>query len=195
MLAAGVFAEGGKAELCGIVRDNRTTLRNRIRRALDSDILIVTGGVSVGKYDYVKSVLEEVGVLIKFWRVNIKPGMPLVFGTRRRTLVFGLPGNPVSTGVTFLQFVRPALRKMLGREDLGPMRYTAVLSSSFAKSDGKRHYLRGIARRQNGTLRVTTTGTQSSGAISSLSRANCLIIIPEDVRRKRRGDPVEVEFI
>ena len=195
MLAADVLSEGGQPEVCGIVRDNRTELRKKIGQALDNDMVLVTGGVSVGKHDYVKSVLEDIGVRIKFWRVNIKPGMPLVFGMHGRTLVFGLPGNPVSTGVTFLQFVRPALRRLLGRKDLWPMRHAAILSESFAKSDGKRHYLRGIARRQNSALRVTTTRTQSSGAMSSLSRANCLIIVPEKIKRLHRGDNVEVEFL
>jgi molybdopterin molybdotransferase len=195
MLAADVIREGGMPLLLGIVSDNREMLRRRIRKALGNDMVIVTGGVSVGKYDYVKSVLKELRVRIKFWRVNIKPGMPLVFGTHKGTLVFGLPGNPVSTGVTFLQFVRPALRRMLGREDLWPMRHTAILSRSLNKSDGKRHYLRGIARQKNGKLHVTTTGTQSSGAMSSLSKGNCLIIVPEKVTRIKQGDTVEVEFL
>ncbi len=195
MLAAYVHCEGGDPRLLGIVPDRREHLRNRIKKSLSNDVLLVTGGVSVGKYDYVKRVLEDLEVEIKFWKVNIKPGMPLVFGKHRNTLVFGLPGNPVSTGVTFLQFVRPALRKMVGREDVLPMRHTATLDQDFVKTDGKRHYLRGIARQQKGELHVTMTGIQSSGAMSSLSKANCLLVVPEEQNALRRGDAVEIEFL
>lgn len=195
MLAAYVHAEGGDPRLLGIAPDRRRRLRNRIKKSLDNDILIVTGGVSVGKYDFVKRVLKDLEVEIKFWKVNIKPGMPLVFGKHKDMLVFGLPGNPVSTGVTFLQFVRPALRKMVGCEDVLPMRHTATLDQDFAKADGKRHYLRGIARQHKSVLHVAMTGTQSSGAMSSLSKANCLIIVPEEQNELRRGDTVEIEFL
>ena len=181
--------------ILGIVPDKRKQLRKNIREALDSDVLLITGGVSVGKYDHVKDVLTEVGVDIKFWKVNIKPGMPLVFGTHKKRLVFGLPGNPVSTGVTFLQFVRPALLRMSGRDDVLPMKHIAVLDEEFTKKDTKRHYLRGIAQRCDGVLHVVTTGTQSSGAMSSLARANCLIVIHEDVTLLKKGSSVEIEML
>jgi molybdopterin molybdotransferase len=158
-------------------------------------VLLVTGGVSVGKYDFVKETLDDLGVEIKFWQVNIKPGKPLVFGRKKKTLVFGLPGNPVSTGVTFLQFVRPAILKMSGRKELFPMKHSALLDHDLSKSDDKRHFLRAIAVQQNGELHVATTGTQSSGAMSSLSRANCLIVIPEGITALRKGERVEVEFL
>ncbi len=194
-LAASVVQAGGDPHIRGIVPDKRKRLRKEIKEALDAEVVLITGGVSVGKYDFVKDILAELGVEINFWKVNIKPGMPLVFGTYEKTLVFGLPGNPVSSGVTFLQFVRPALLKMCGREEVSPMRHSAVMDQEFKKSDGKRHYLRGIADRRDGILHVVTTGTQSSGVMSSLSKANCLIIIPEDVSLLRKGDPVEIELL
>ncbi len=193
-LAAYVTLQGGVADSLGIVSDKRKRLKRRIKEGLDADVLLITGGVSVGKYDYVKEVLEELGVEIKFWKVNIKPGKPLVFGQFKRTLVFGLPGNPVSTSVTFLQFVRPALHKMGGRAPSLPMCLTAVIDHDFSKSDGKRHYVRCIVESVDGQLRARSTGTQSSGVMSSMSKANALMIIPEDVAHLQQGDSVQVEM-
>jgi molybdopterin molybdotransferase len=193
-LEAYVRQEGGVPALLGVAPDKRKRLRKRIREGLDCNILLITGGVSVGKYDYVKDVLADVGVENLFWQVNIKPGRPLVFGRRKKTLVFGLPGNPVSTGVTFLQFVRPALHKMLGRTST-PVRLSARIDHDFSKSDGKRHYLRCIAEMIDGELRARTTGTQSSGAMSSMSKANALMIIPEEVTQLKKGDAVQLELL
>ncbi len=186
---------GGKPRLLGIVGDKKRRLRKAIERGFDGDILLITGGVSVGKYDLVGEVLQKLGVRIKFWRVNIKPGKPLLFGTFGRTLVFGLPGNPVSTGVTFLQFVRPALLAMLRQTGRERLRLTAVLDEPLTKRDGKRHFVRGIAAVTNGALHVVTTGSQSSGMVSSLGKANCLIILPENVTNVRKGSKVEVELL
>lgn len=194
-LAADVASTGGVPRICDIVPDKPKRLRRKIEDALHTDVLLVTGGVSVGKYDFVKDILEELGVQISFWKVNIKPGMPLVFGKRKKTLVFGLPGNPVSTSVTFLQFVRPALLKMCGQEEVLPAKYNAVLDQEYRKADGKRHFARGVIERRDGVLYVVTTGNQSSGAISSLSKANCLIIIPEEATLLRKGDQIEIELL
>ena len=194
-LAAYVDREGGEAESLGIVPDKRKRLKNKVKEGLDADILLITGGVSVGKYDYVKEILEALGVEIKFWRVNIKPGRPLVFGLWKKTLVFGLPGNPVSTSVTFLQFVRPALHKMSGRIPSPPIRLTATIDHEFSKSDGKRHYVRCIVEPVDGQLVARSTGTQSSGVMSSMSKANALMIVPESVSILQRGDPVQVELL
>ncbi len=193
-LAAYAAQEGGEPDSLGIVPDKRRRLKSRIKEGLDGDILLITGGVSVGKYDYVKEVLEELGVEIKFWKVNIKPGRPLVFGQFKRTLVFGLPGNPVSTSVTFLQFVRPALHKMGGRAPSPPLSIHALIDHDFSKSDGKRHYVRCIVESIDGQLRARSTGTQSSGVMSSMSKANALMIIPEDVTHLQQGDSVQVEM-
>lgn len=195
MLRAYVELAGGDARFLGIVGDKKKQLRKALAASLDADVVLVTGGVSVGKYDMVKDVLRDLGVRIKFWRVNIKPGKPLLFGTFGKTLVFGLPGNPASTGVTFLQFVRPALYAMLGRTAVKPQRMTAILDEPIAKRDAKRHFVRAVAAPINGVLHVKTTGSQSSGMVSSLAKANCLIIIPENLSTLKKGSTVEIEMM
>jgi molybdopterin molybdotransferase len=194
-LAGYVKSAGGVPRILRIARDNAKSLQTNLKQGLASDVLLITGGVSVGKYDLVKDILAGLGVQIKFWQVNIKPGKPLVFGTYMKTLVFGLPGNPVSTAVTFLEFARPALLKVGGSNDLLPTRVPAILDQPFSKSDGKRHFLRGVAAQREGEFHVVTTGIQSSGAMSSMSKANCLIIIPERATGVRKGDKVEIEFL
>ncbi len=186
---------GGRARFLGIVRDRKKSIRKKISEGLACDVLLLTGGVSVGAHDYVREALRRSGVDIRFWRVNIRPGSPLLFGVADGTLVFGLPGNPVSTAVTFLQFVRPALRKMLGRRVLFPVRVRALTDEPLTVKEGRRCYIRGIAREEDGVLRVKTTGSQSSGVMTSLLRANCLIVIPEGTRSVGGGSPVEIEFL
>lgn len=183
----------------GVARDDVSDLANRLAQGLRSDVLITSGGVSVGKYDLVLEAWKRVGIRQVFWKVNIKPGMPLAFGEFRTaehsTLVFGLPGNPVSSYVTFLQFVRPALRAMQGEATPRAPRFSAVLEHDVLKNDGKRHFVRGIARNENGRLVVRTTGSQSSAVLTSLAAANCLIILPEEKRNLRAGDVVDIEFL
>lgn len=194
-LASYVEQAGGEPAILGIAPDKKKKLRKAVERALNCDVLLITGGVSVGKYDLVKDVLERVGVKIKLWRVNIKPGKPLVFGTFGKTLVFGMPGNPVSTSVTFLQFVRPAMRRMLGDVSAERLQLHAILDEPIAKHDRKRHFVRGIAASKNGQMHVRTTGTQSSGALSSVANANCLIILPEKTSSLTKGRQVLIELL
>lgn len=194
-LAAYVREAGGEPIVEGVVPDATGRMLRAFRRTLGSNVVLITGGVSVGKYDLVREVLEELGVTVGVHRVSIKPGKPLLFGTFKRTLVFGLPGNPVSTAVTFLQFVRPALHALMGRRDGGPLRLTAILDHDFSKKDSKRHFLRGVARVDEGRLHVATVGVQSSGAMSEMANANCLIIIPEEVSRIHAGEQVMVEML
>jgi molybdopterin molybdotransferase len=190
---------GGTPLLVGRAGDSVADLREKIRKGLSSDVLITSGGASVGDRDLVLGVLKELGVDIKFWKVNIKPGMPIAFGVYSDGVggsgvpVFVLPGNPVSTMVTFLELVRPAISKMRGLTE--EYRYTlrARLEHEYEKQDGKRHFARGILRNKTGDLLVRTTGSQSSGVLTSLSLANCLITIPEDVKFLAAGSIVEVE--
>ncbi len=184
----------------GAAPDEIEVLRSRITDGLRYDVLITTGGVSVGKYDFVLDVWKDLGVEMKFWKVNIKPGMPLAFGVYTkedsRTLVFALPGNPVSSYVTFLQFVRPALRVIQG--DANPRkatRLTATLEHEIKKRDGKRHFIRGIVRNEGGAFIVRTTGSQSSGVLTSLTLANCLILVPEEKSDLSAGESVDVELL
>ena len=194
-LMALVSEAGAKPGFLGIAKDRKKEIRHMVRRGLSFDLLLLTGGVSVGAHDHVREVLEKCGVGIRFWRVNIRPGSPLLFGVAGRTLVFGLPGNPVSTGVTFLQFVRPAIRKMLGRGTLVPAQFTAVTDEALTVREGKRCYLRGIVRQEGSVLRVRTTGSQSSGVMSSLVNANCLIVLPEGTTDVPEGSTVMIEFL
>jgi molybdopterin molybdotransferase len=178
-----------------IAADTAGELNAGIQKGMREDILVTTGGVSVGKYDLVKEALESLGLEVLFWKVNIKPGMPLLFGLLNGKPVFALPGNPVSTMVTFLQFVKPAIEKMSGLPaEERPVR-RARLSHEYAKKDGKRHYLRGILAEENGATVVRTTGPQVSNVMTSLALANCLIIIPEERELVRAGEEVEIEML
>jgi molybdopterin molybdotransferase len=187
----------------GVAGDHRGKLREEILNGLESDALITAGGVSVGSYDFVQEVLRDLGVEIKFWKVNIKPGMPLLFGVHKEKLgkgsvkpVFGLPGNPVSAFVTFTKFVRPALRKMMGESSPGKeLSFEARLEHEIKTTDGKRHFMRGILGSRDGVLTVRTTGSQASNLLTSLAKANCLIIVPETVSLLRKDDLVEVELL
>lgn len=195
VLAALVRQCGAEPRYLGIAKDERVDLDVNIREGLKQDVLITSGGVSVGKYDLVMDALKECGVEIKFWKVNIKPGMPLLFGLCGKTSVFGLPGNPVSTMVTFLQFVRPALRKMMGDICDRRIGIRARLEEEVVKKDDKKHYIRGVLERKDGVFVVRTTGPQVSNILSSLSSANCLIIVPEECEVIHKGEEVEIELL
>jgi len=184
----------------GIVRDEKVLLLQNIADALNSniDILITTGGVSVGKFDYVKDVFEELGVKIKFWRACIKPGKPIVFGTfnsgSRLKLVFGLPGNPVSSLVNFEIFIRENIIKLYNQ----PKReyVEAVLQNNLKKKDNKRHFMRGVLTKSNdGTYEVNSEFSQSSGSLVEMSKANCLIVIEEETINPVKGKVVKCMMI
>jgi molybdopterin molybdotransferase len=198
----GLLREAGAEPVnLGTARDDEHSLHEKLQEGLRHDALVTSGGVSVGAYDLVMKALDDLGVEKQFWKVNIKPGMPLFFGLYRASErghavpVFGLPGNPVSTMVTFLQFVRPSIHAMQGRTDGDPIRLKARLMNGYVKKDGKRHYLRGILQSENGRLAVQSTGTQSSAALTSMVLANCLIIIPEERMEIQAGEEVEVELL
>ena len=197
----GLIRESGADPVnLGIVPDSTAELAARIRMALLHDAVITSGGVSVGKYDLVLDVLKSEDVEIRFWKANIKPGMPMAFGIwksekRNPVPVFALPGNPVSSMVTFRQFVRPGLEKLCGVRAQPSLRIKAVLGEDIPKRDGKRHFVRGIARNDEHGIIVMTTGSQSSGVLTSMAEANCLIVLPEDARDGKKGDSVEIELL
>ncbi|MGB2868812.1 MAG: gephyrin-like molybdotransferase Glp [Bacteroidota bacterium] len=201
LMLSGLLTESGcEPKNLGVASDREDVLEAKIEEGLAYDALITSGGVSVGKYDLVLEVMRKVGVDIKFWKVNVKPGMPFAFGTHNKTgqsqvHVFCLPGNPVSTMVTFLQFVRPALFRMMGRTEETLYTLKATLEHDIRKEDNKRHFNRGIVRNEDGRLLVRTTGTQSSAVLSSLAMANCLVVIPEETRFVCAGDTVEIELL
>lgn len=163
----------------GIIPDDQAVLRQRLAEAAASaDLVLSSGGVSVGNADYIKGVLAELGH-IDFWRIQMRPGRPLAFGKLGDTPFFGLPGNPVAAMICFLQFVEPAIARLQGRS-WQPLRLSALASERMKSRPGRTEFLRGVFHQDgNGELRVRTTGPQGSGILSSMADANCLIeIVP-----------------
>lgn len=194
-LYASVIKYGGIPVRLGIAKDNKDAICKSIEKGLNSDILLISGGVSVGDYDFVKEVLIEKGVNIKFWKVAIKPGKPTLFGVKGNTLVFGLPGNPISTLVTFREFVLPAMFKMQGRIDNPVVERYAVLESDISVKSGQRHYIMGRICYRDGTYFTKPVGIQSSGALNSMLQSNCLIVVPEDTAQIKSGERVLVQLL
>jgi len=183
---------GAETRYLGIARDRSASLTAKLGRARGADILVLSGGVSVGDHDLVKEELERAGVRPVFWRVRIKPGKPVFFGRRGRQLVFGLPGNPTSAMVTFLLFVAPAIERMLGRTDPMPRTARAVLAGEIAVKPGRTQFLRGLAVGRGPLLEVAPYDDQKSGVLRSMVRSRLLIVVPADVGRLERGCEVEV---
>jgi molybdopterin molybdotransferase len=178
----------------GIVRDDPGAIRQVFRDAADcADIVVTSAGASVGEADYVKETLEELGA-VGFWKVAIKPGRPLSFGSVGNSLFFGLPGNPVSVMVTFELFVRAALRKLAGEKDSVHLKLMVPTVTVLRKRPGRKEYQRGILQLDgDGRTVVRTTGEQGSGILHSMSVANCYIILPDDSAGADAGDLVEVQ--
>ena len=178
----------------GVVRDDPEALREAFVTAGSiADVVITSGGVSVGEADYVREILDEVGE-VGFWRLAIRPGRPLAVGRIGDAAFFGLPGNPVAVMVTFYQFVRPALRKMMGERDWRPRRFRARAASDIRKRPGRTEFQRGVlARDDAGETCVHLTGAQGSGILHSMSRADCFIVLPHDAGPVAAGELVEVE--
>lgn len=180
----------------GIIRDNETELLKRFNQAADyADIIISTGGVSVGEADFTKAALEANGA-INFWKVAIKPGRPIAFGKIKQSVFFGLPGNPVAVLVTLYQLVLPALEKMLGITDkpLTPL-IKARSQEVIRKKPGRTEIQRGIvSQSETGDFQVKTTGKQGSGILSSISMANAFIILEHERDRIEKGDWVDVQL-
>lgn len=195
-LAAQVESAGGSVLGPLHAGDDLESLRDAVRAALAADVVLFSGGVSVGSYDYVKQVLDERGIEFLFWKVRQRPGKPLVFGQMAGRAVFGLPGNPVSSAICFEQYVRPALAKMLGRTTIMPALVSAVLEKPTPKKPGLHYFTRGIASyNQAGYLQVRDTGQQASNLYSSMVRANCLIHLDETVEHPAAGTPVMIEWL
>jgi len=174
------------AENCS---DDANSLRKTIQRAAKNEILIVSGGVSVGEHDLVQSTLRDLGAKIDIWRVAIKPGKPFLFGQLEKCFVFGLPGNPVSAFVTFLQFVRPAILKMKGATDLDLPKMPAKLTVDLTNESERAHYVRG--KFENGTF--APVGRQESHALFGLSQSNALLRI-ETGESLKAGETVDVQL-
>ncbi len=198
-VAAGVKRYGGIPIVLGIARDNLESMSSMLDRAMDSDVLITSAGVSKGDYDVVKDVLAQHGQ-VDFWSVRMRPAKPLAFGVLdgpdgRRVPHIGLPGNPVSALVAFEQFGRPAIHKMMGREQLDKPSVQAVLEEPIVNNDARRVYARVQVTKRNGTYYARPTGHQSSNLLTSMARANGLAICPEDLPRKDAGETVTVQML
>ncbi len=195
-LAAQVASAGGTPLPPLRARDDRESIRAVVEQALEADVLLFSGGVSVGQYDLVKQVLDAQGMELLFWKVRQRPGKPLAVGTLRGRLVFGLPGNPVSSAMCFEQYVRPALAKMLGRRDLLRPRHPARLDAPTPKKKGLHYFARGHAFFDDaGCLRVRDTGDQASNLYASVVRANCIFHLPEAMEDPSVGAVVHVEWL
>jgi len=188
-LVAAVRRAGGEPLRLGIARDREDELREKLAAARGADLILTSGGVSVGDYDLVKQILDEQGT-IEFWRVRMRPGKPLAFGTLGDTPLLGLPGNPVSAAVTFELFGRPAIRRMLGAARVERPRVEVVLEGADIARAERRQFVRARLESRGGTLVALTTGAQDSHIITSLRGATALLVIPEGAGLVRSGEHV-----
>lgn len=177
LLAALVREAGALPLVLPAVRDEREATIAALRAAFESDVVVTTGGVSVGAFDYVKDALDALGAETRFWRVAMKPGKPVVFSTLRDAVCFGLPGNPVSCFVAFHLFVAPALRAMLGASQLFPPVASARLTAALRGAADRRVYFRAQAAWRDGELTATPLAAQGSGSLTSMIGANALVIV------------------
>jgi molybdopterin molybdotransferase len=178
-LVALVRQAGGEPVNLGIAGDTPESLKQHLAKAMDCDLLVTTAGISVGEHDYVRSVLEELGAELRFWKLRMRPGAPVGFGLLGGMPWIGLPGNPVSTMVTFELFVRPAIRKMMGHSL--PFRRTVPVqvAEAIRLKPRLQHFLRAIVEEGPGGPEARLTGPQGSGILTSMVRANALLVIPE----------------
>lgn len=197
-IAAEVRQYGGIAKILGIGRDSVRSLEQKIDEGLDSDMLITSGGVSKGDYDVVKDVLAKCGE-IALQTVCMKPGKPSAFGMigkgSRKIPHLGLPGNPVSSMVTFEQFARPAILKMMGKSNLAKPSIRAIMEDDIVNTDMRRLFARVTVAKRNGKYYARVTGPQGSGILTSMVKANGLAVIPENTKRVKKGDIVEVQML
>ena len=191
-LAAQVKDCGAIPIQLGIARDQKEEIREKLRQGIRADVLISSAGVSVGDYDFVKSALSDLGMEMVFWRVAMKPGKPLAFGTMNGKPVFGLPGNPAASMVSFEQFVRPSLLKMMGHRQLFRPVIEAVLKEDIRREPRKRHFIRACVSIEKDDYVVAIPG---AGGLSAMIRANGWIVIPEDQEIVRAGEKVKVQLL
>ncbi len=194
-LAAQVKDCGAIPLQLGLARDRKGEIKEKLIQGFRADVLISSAGVSVGDYDFVKDVLNDLGMETIFWKVAMKPGKPLAFGMINRKPVYGLPGNPVSSMVSFEQFVRPSLLKMMGHHQIFRPVIEAILKEDIHKEPGIRHFVRASVIFEGDRYYVTVAGSQGSGILRSMVKANGLAIIPEDREMVRAGEKVKVQLL
>jgi len=202
-VAALVLHYGGIPKVLGIASDSEDSLVAKLQQGQDADLLITTGGVSLGDYDVVKDVLVKEGEIV-FWKVRLKPGKPLAFGmvkglskggVAKSIPYLGLPGNPVSAMVTFELFVRPAILKMMGKKNLTKPTVEAVIGETIVNEDGRRIFARAVVEKRGEQYFARLTGPQGSGILTSMTLANGLVIVPENKPMVKPGDAVQVMML
>jgi molybdopterin molybdotransferase len=179
----------------GVVRDDPAQLEAALRKASQSDVVITTGGVSVGEADFVKQLMAKLGEVL-FWKIAMRPGRPMAFGKIQNAYLFGLPGNPVAVMVTFYELVRDALLHLSGRSDDYAIPLLKVAAAvPLRKVPGRTEYQRGVLFREGGDWKVRTTGQQGSGVLRSMSEANCFIVLEHDRGKVAAGELVSVQLM
>jgi len=185
---------GGLPLPLGIAPDDKVELVKKMKKGFNSDIMIISGGVSMGRFDLVREALTSMGYREGFWKVAMRPGMPISFGHIGRMPVFGLPGNPVSSMVSFLEFVRPLIMKLTDRPvDLPEI--SALLKTPIVKKDNKRHFLRVKLDYRNQKYFASLTGPQGSGILKSMIKCDGIAVIPENAKSLKVGDTVTVQLV
>jgi molybdopterin molybdotransferase len=179
-----------------VARDDLDDTRARLQEVLSADVIVLSGGVSVGEYDHVKEAMSSIGIELLFWKVRQKPGKPLVFGLAGKSLVFGLPGNPVSSAVCFERYVRPAIRGLMGYHAIQRERVPAILVEPVKKRSGLYYFARGkMSYDKEGRVIAWPTGPQGSNLYASVVLAECLIHLPEHLENPGKGTRVEIETV
>jgi molybdopterin molybdotransferase len=194
-MLGGLLADPGYSVVdLGVIPDNRQLLEDSfIEASKNHDVIITTGGASVGEADYVKEILQKSGE-VNFWKIAIKPGKPLAFGRIGDCYFFGLPGNPVAVVVTFQQIVAPALRQLSGAPFVKPLRFAAICTTALKKAPGRQEFQRGIlSQNEHGEFFVASAGRQGSNILSSMSQSGCYIVLPADCSSVQAGEKVTVE--
>ena len=190
-----VQALGIEPVLLGIACDDLEELARYLRRGLEYDVLLVSGGTSVGVHDYVRTTIETLGARMLFWRVAMKPGHPVAFGKAGEKIIFGLPGNPVSSMVCFEQFVAPALRRMMGHARTCRRTIAARLTHNVKHQPGRTEFIRVMLAKEQGGYAATSTGAQGSGMLLSMARADGLAVVPADCNGLAAGSMVTVQLL
>lgn len=194
-LMAQTQALGIEPVLLGIARDDPDELARYLERGLDHDVLLVSGGTSVGVHDYVRPTIEALGVQMLFWRVAMKPGHPVAFGQLGNKIIFGLPGNPVSSMVCFEQFVAPALRRMMGHSRICRRTIEARLTHNVKHQPGRTEFIRVMLAKEQGGYAAISTGAQGSGMLLSMARADGLAVLPAECNGLAAGSLVTVQLL
>ena len=179
----------------GALPDNPQAINRALETAVETaDVVVTSGGVSVGDADYVKDVVAQAGSL-DFWKIALKPGKPLAVGRVGKALFFGLPGNPVSTIITYLLFVAPTIDRLCGMPDSTPYRLPAILQGTIEHHQGRREYVRGVFGMNDDRVTVSPTGDQSSNRLATFANANCLIVVPEQTDDIKAGSIVDIVLL